>query len=492
MKITSVPSFSKRKGGDLCLVPFIQVKGKPLPAASIGKHTFLPIVTGDFKGKAGEVLLTHDAQFPEKRVLLVGLGPEKEVTIESLRCAYGKSSKKAAACCAQTLNVLVPSLNGLDVQNVLHGLSEGLFLAHYRFNHLRKATLKAKELLPLKQLNLVGVAPQALHPVKEAWTLAQAVYWTRDLVNNNADIVTPHYLANCAKALAKGNSKVSCRVFEEKQLKKEKLNLILKVGQGAVHPPVMIVLEYKGNPRSKEKTVLVGKGITYDTGGLNLKPSGFMEDMRTDMGGAGCCLGTFKAAVALGLKVNLACVVASAENAIDGNSYKPGDVYDSYAGKTVEIGNTDAEGRLVLADALAWSVDHLKPTRMIDVCTLTGAARIALGDHIASLMCDDECLRTQLQQASEATHERVWPLPLVESYRKDLDSTRADIKNIGRGRNAGTIIGGLFLKEFVDSTPWAHLDIASVADRDHELDYTPKEATGFGVRLLTSFLCISS
>lgn len=265
------------------------------------------------------------------------------------------------------------------------------------------------------------------------------------------------------------------------------MGLLLAVNRGSDSDPAFIIIEYKGNPKSKEKTVLVGKGITYDTGGLNIKVSN-METMKGDMGGAAAVMGTIVAAASLDLKVNVTAVIPTTENSISSRSYKPGDIYKSYSGKTVEIGNTDAEGRLILADALAYAVDHLKPTRLIDLATLTGAMIIALGTETIGLFSNNDALADGLIRSGSDTYERVWRLPLHEEYRDQLKSDFADIRNIG-GRAAGSITAAIFLQEFVGKTPWAHLDIAGTAYlEDGAKRYHPKYGTGSGVRLLIDFL----
>jgi leucyl aminopeptidase len=280
---------------------------------------------------------------------------------------------------------------------------------------------------------------------------------------------------------------VKATVFDKKRIQKEKMGLLLAVNQGSSIDPAFIILEYKGNPKSKDHTVVVGKGVTYDTGGLNLKPTGSMETMKCDMSGAACALGTIHAAASLGLKVNLTAVIPSTDNSIDSKSYKPGDVYSSYLGKTVEIGNTDAEGRLILADALAYASKNLKPTRMINFATLTGACVIALGEETSGLMSNNDPLAESISRAGNETFERAWRLPLFEEYKSQLDSDIADISNTG-GREAGTITAALFLQEFVGNTPWAHLDIAGTAYLKKSRRYHPKNGTGVGVRLMIQLL----
>lgn len=309
----------------------------------------------------------------------------------------------------------------------------------------------------------------------------------RDLVNGNADDITPQYLGAVARGLEKTCKHVKTTVLNKKQIEKEKMGLLLAVNRGSFREPAFIIVVYKGNPKSKEKTVLVGKGITFDTGGLDLKPPAGMFTMKSDMAGAAVVLGSIQAASSLGLKVNITGVIASTENSIGSHSYKPGDVYSGFAGKTVEIMDTDAEGRLILADALAYAVDRLKPSRIIDLATLTGAVEVALGDEVSGLMCNNDALADLLVHAGSITGEKVWRLPLYEDYREALKSDIADIKSTG-GRGGGCIKAALFLQEFVNKTPWAHLDIAGTAFVNDARRYHPKYATGIGVRLLISFL----
>lgn len=339
----------------------------------------------------------------------------------------------------------------------------------------------------LEEVTFAEATKDAEKIIKESLTLSEAVYFARDLVNGNADMVTPQHLAAVAHGIAKGSKKVKTTVLTKKEIEKEKMGLLLAVNQGSHRDPAFIIVSYKGNPSSKDHTVLIGKGITYDTGGLNLKPTGSMETMRCDMGGAAAVLGTLKAIADLELKVNVTAVVPSTENSISATSYKPGDVYTSHSGKTVEIGNTDAEGRLVLADALSYTTKKLKPTRIIDFATLTGAMVITLGEVATGMMSNDDKLAESIACAGNATYERAWRLPLFEEYKKQLKSDVADIKNIG-GKEAGSITAALFLQEFVGETPWAHLDIAGTAFLSQERFYNPKLATGVGVRLAVELL----
>jgi len=375
--------------------------------------------------------------------------------------------------------------------DLIRGVVEGVLLTNYRFTELKHDQLKFSKPSLVQKLTLIGASKADLAKVKDCLAVSEAVNIARNLVNGNADDITPQYLADFAKDIAKELPKMTCHVLEKKELVKEKMGLLLAVGRGSSIDPALITLAYKGNAKSKEHIVIVGKGVTYDTGGLHLKPFGAMESMKCDMAGGAVALATAYASAVLGLKINVTAVVPATENSIDANSFKPGDVYSSYSGKTVEIGNTDAEGRLILADAISYSLKHLKPSCLIDIATLTGAIDIALGAEACGLFANNNQLAEALSAAGNDSFERVWQLPLHEEYRDLLKSDVADIRNIG-GRSAGCITSAIFLQEFVGrgpkALPWAHLDIASTAYLSEPRRYHPKSGTGFGVRLLISFL----
>ena len=286
-------------------------------------------------------------------------------------------------------------------------------------------------------------------------------------------------------------NKLKIKILNEKQIQKEKLNLIYNVGKGSSNPPRLIIVEYNGNPKSKEKIALVGKGLTYDSGGLNLKPTGYIETMKLDMGGAATVLGAFKTAVELKIKKNIVLVIGTAENAIDANSYKPGDVIKSYDGKTVEIKNTDAEGRLVLADSLAYLQKNYKPTHIIDLATLTGACLVALGPSLIAILGNDDKMKEEIFNSSQKTNDKGWHLPIYDEHREMNKSQIADIKNLG-GKYAGTITAAAFLESFINKeVKWTHLDIAGAAFSESSKieKYIPSYGgTGIGVRLLIDYL----
>ncbi len=481
----------ERKTADLLVLPYWEGKKQAEKASDFSEFDHLaaaPIGTGDFKGKEGESMLLYvePVKF-EKRVLLIGLGTREKISPEVCRKAYGSVIKLAIGKKFSTLNVVIPAGKEFASGVCFKGLCEGLLLANYAFDRMKKEAASL-----LTKVALLGADQKTLAEGKKLAQIAAAVYFTRDLVNNNADDVTPQVLAQCARDIEKEFPKVKTTVFGKKEIEKFKMGLLLAVSRGAAHDPAFMILEYKGDPASKKKTAIVGKGITYDTGGLNLKPTGSMETMKCDMAGAAVVLGTLRAAASIGLKANLVGVIASTENAIGPNAFKPGDVYRSYLGKSVEISNTDAEGRLILADALAYTEEHLKPTRIIDLATLTGSVVVALGEGLAGLFSNNDALAAALVAAGERTYERVWRMPLCAEYKDELKSKIADLKNAG-SRKGGSISAALFLQEFIKEsaapTPWAHLDIAGTAFLSEiKASYHPTYATGMGVRLLIDLL----
>ncbi len=439
--------------------------------------------TGDFSGKAEEVLCFYPAGKKEKRLIFVGLGEKKQVTPESIRRSYAQVVRLLIKKKIKSVGVWIPEAE-TEKKALLCSVVEGILLSNYSFDqHLSNPSAGL-----LKTIFLYGAASKDLQVCKDLQAVASAVYFARDLVMGNADEKTPTSLANEAKNLQKKFSTIQTEVFDRKKIVKENLKLLEAVSRGATTEPAFVVIQYKGRPNSSDITALVGKGITFDTGGLNLKPTGSMETMRDDMAGAAVVLGTLQAIATLKIKVNLVGIIAAAENAIGPASYKPGDVYGSHAGISVEVTNTDAEGRLVLADGLSYVQNRFSPKRIIDIATLTGGAVIALGEEAAAICSNDESLQEKLIEAGKQTYERLWPLPLFDEYKELLKSKIADIKNSG-SRKASTICGGVFLQRFIKKeVAWAHLDIAGVAFPEFQKPYQPVQATGFGVRLLVSFL----
>lgn len=487
MEFKSVSHLDKRPKADVLVIPFAREKEKLISAAGplLKKELKAPLSLSGFKAREGELLWVYADTIPEGRVALLGLGETSKINTERLRRAYASLGKACQSKALKQVNLCVPDIQGIGSEELFQGIAEGMLLPNYQFSG-KKAPDKEGSLL-IEKVGLIGATVKEAALAKRCAEICKGVYFARDLVNGNADDVTPQHLAQVAKQLAKEWPQIKTTVLEKKQLVKEKFGLLLAVNRGASSDPALMVLEYRGNPESKEHIVLVGKGITYDTGGLNLKPTGSMETMKADMAGAAAVLGALLSTVSLGLRCNVSVVIPSTENSIDAASYKPGDVYTGYSGKSVEIANTDAEGRLVLADALGYAVKKLRPTMLIDLATLTGAMDVALGSEVMGLFSNDDRLSGLLEEASARSFERVWRLPLVEEYREQLKSDIADMRNLG-GKGAGSIKAALFLEAFVADIPWAHLDIAAVAYGLESKRYWPKHGTGIGVRLLVDFL----
>lgn len=491
MESSATTNYEDRKIAEMLVLPFWQEQKEAIEASAFTKMQSsyaIPLSTKDFIAKEGELLILYVDTKQEQRTALLGLGERSKINVETLRRAYATLVKNCIAKKITSVNIVVPKLEHLPADDVLRGILEGMLLANYAFTKLKKENDKEDPIALFREINLVGVdkPTHVLALLQKYLTICKSVYMVRDLVNGNADDVTPQHLEEIARHLATTLPQIKVKTLTKREIELEKLGLLLAVNRGSIHDPAFIVLSYQGAPESQDHTVLVGKGVTYDTGGLNIKPTGGMESMKCDMAGAALVLGVMRAVATLGLPINLSVVIPSTENAIGSQSFKPGDVYISHNGKSVEIGNTDAEGRLILADALSYTVKNLNPTRIIDFATLTGAIDIALGPEATGLFSNNELLADQLYEAGEETFERLWQLPLYAEYRDNLKSDIADIKNIG-GRSGGSIIAAIFLKEFVGNLPWAHLDIASSAFLSESRRYQPKLATGIGVRLMVQF-----
>lgn len=445
------------------------------------------IRTSCFEGKEKETFFYCDPK--ENIILFLGMGKKSELSLETVRRVYSQtlqSISKANPHKKKKIAFLLPDITEIPEVKIAQASLEGLVLTDYRFSkYFIKKPINSSI---IEEIHLITKKALDLDSLKKTVLLSLSIHRTRDLVNTNASEVTPQFLADYAHQLSKQYPALKTTVLEEKELKKLKMGLILAVGQGAQVPPNLIMIQYFPRPDQLDHTVLIGKGVCYDTGGLNLKIGKSMETMKSDMAGAAAVMSTMEAAALLNIPVNITALIPAVENSIDAKSYKPGDVYISYNQTSVEILNTDAEGRLILADALAYAADTLAPTRMIDIATLTGAAVVALGDQCSALMSADSLLQDQLLKASDATGEKLWPMPLIKEYLEDLKSTVADIANCGN-RSAGAIKAALFLQHFVPKKiPWAHIDIAGPAFLNTSHYYHPSQGTGVGVRLLVNFL----
>ena len=440
---------------------------------------------GDFTGKSAEVLSLPVAGIAAKRLVLIGIGAEKDASAESLRSAGGRAAKALSRAKAKLGSIAVPTLRRVKPEEAAQALTEGVVLGAYRFDKYKSGNDKppALEVIALLASDARQVV-ELRRGAKLGQVLAESANLARDLSNEPGATCTPEHLAAEARRLARAHG-LKVTVFAEKELAREKMAGILTVGRGSAHPPRLIVLEH-GAPakgaRKRPTLAFVGKGITFDSGGISIKPAASMDEMKHDMSGGAAVLGTLRAAALLDLPCHVIGIVAAAQNMPDGNAYVPGDIIQSAQGKTIEVLNTDAEGRIVLSDALHHATSY-KPDAIIDLATLTGACVVALGEVACAVLGNDEKLIAKVQAAASATHERAWPLPLWEEHKTAIKGTVGDILNTG-GRNGGVSTAAAFLSHFVGETPWAHLDIAGTAWTTKEMPYYAKGATGFGVRLL--------
>lgn len=484
MQIRTYANAEKREPLDALIIPFWKNNKHVEPAVQLTEHLSKachpPIAAGDFLAKEGELVWIWPNEI-ETRIGLLGLGEKAKSNSETLRRCTSALIKACTARKAAKISIFLPQ------HITIKAFIEGLYFGSYVFDAFKQSSIKDEPTFRVQEVVLIT---SDVHSVQEVADRTQKImdanFFARDLVNGPADQVTPHYLARCAMALAEQFGRIKSEVFAKDWIEKEGMGLLKAVSQGSTCDPYFIKIHYQGNPAANDHTVLIGKGITFDTGGLNLKPQGSIEDQRQDMGGAAVCMAAIRAIAALELTCNVTVLIPACENAIGPNAYKPGDIYKSYSGKTVEISNTDAEGRLILADAISYAVKNLKPSRIIDVATLTGAMVVALGTEIMGFFTNSDSLAEEIWQAGQRTHERTWRFPLYEEYKERLKSDYADMKNTA-GREGAAIVAAIFLHEFVEKTPWMHIDIAGVSVYRENLRYWSKNATGMGVRLLVDY-----
>ncbi len=442
-----------------------------------------PLEDQDFKGKAQEQAWIPVRDLPTRRVLLLGIGAESKLDTEALRRLAASAVRALMRRNLTGGALLVPPTRRIGDTDLGHALTEGAILGAYRFDQYR--TSKGLS-IPPERLTLITADARRAAAVRRGVALgtilAESTNLARDLSNEPGSVHTPAWLADQARKMARKVG-LKVKILEPPELEREKMGGLLAVGRGSDHEPRLIVLEHKPKTKRRVRTVaLVGKGITFDTGGISLKPAATMYEMKHDMSGGAAVFGALRAAAILRLPLHVVGIIPAAENRPGSRAYLPGDVMVSASGQTIEVLNTDAEGRIVLADGLHYAKRY-KPETIIDLATLTGACLIALGTHCSGLMGNDDRLIRRLRAAGDRTWERVWPLPLWDEHREQVRGQVGDLKNTG-GREAGTLTAGAFLSHFVDDTPWAHLDIAGTAFTRKSLPYCPTGATGVGVRLL--------
>ncbi|NUM56513.1 MAG: leucyl aminopeptidase [Candidatus Hydrogenedentes bacterium] len=439
---------------------------------------------GAFTGKVGESIFLPTSGDGVAGILLVGLGDDASPDAEKIRRAAGKGID--ALRTYRVTRAVVDCSTPWPVPAFI----EGIALGQYRFERYKKPDPDAFT-GAIDDVALVSEKAKALTGELDACRYAARVCananWARDLANAASNDMTPAQLALEAHTIAE-KYKLGYECLDAGRMAELGMNALLGVAKGSKEPPKLIVISYHV-AHDAPTVALVGKGITFDTGGVSIKPSDSMHEMKYDMCGAAAVLGAMKTVGQTRPNINVLCVVPSAENCVDGNAQKPGDIVRAYNGTTIEVHNTDAEGRLVLSDALAYTVDHYAPDKIVDVATLTGGVIVALGHHAAGVMATDDALYSGIESAANQTGERVWRFPLWEDYTKMIEGEHADICNIGPSRQASSIVGGVFLKEFVGDTPWAHIDMAGTAWGAKNVSYLDtKYASGYGVRLLSEWL----
>ena len=442
---------------------------------------------GDFKGELFECRLfyTHGA-LPAKRVLLTGLGKKGEFDLEKWRGAASRAGQYIRDAGIKQFAFPIVKFESFSEVELSESFVTGLLLGLYQFYEFK--TLERDKIKEIGEVTLLGEQDEEMRLIGEGLRIGQviseAVYMARDLANGPSNQVTPTLLAEKARQIAKEYG-MEIQVFDVGETEAMGMGAFVAVAKGSQEPGKFIVLEYNKG-KGLETIALVGKGITFDSGGISIKPSENMERMKDDMSGAAAVLGTMQVAYKLQLPFHLVGVMPATENLPSGKAYKPGDILKTLSGQTVEVISTDAEGRLILSDALTYSLRY-KPKAVVDLATLTGACVIALGNDIIGLFGNDESLLKRIEDASGKAGEKVWRLPLPDEYFDHLKSDAADFRNVGT-RAAGAIIGAIFLSRFVEKIPWVHLDIAGPASIDKERPYVPRGGTGVGVRLLVQLL----
>ncbi|MDP1722473.1 MAG: leucyl aminopeptidase [Candidatus Gottesmanbacteria bacterium] len=446
----------------------------------------------DFEATPGNTILIHThGKIGAMRTMLVGLGNVEDLAVADLHAVAATIGRKSVGMAVKSLAVSLSHefISSLGHTHAGQTMVEGLTLGTYTFSKHKSLDAQRKE-KHIEDVFLLTTPPKldaVAVGISKGEAVSQAVVFTRDLVNEPPSTTTPTYLADVAKKLVKENDLMSCDVLTPKEMKTIGMEALLSIARGSDEEPRFIKLTYKGG--GKKTICLVGKGITFDTGGLSLKDAKNMETMKLDMAGAAVLLGIFSVLPLLKPKLTVVGLISATENMPGPKAVKPGDIVRAMNGKTIEILNTDAEGRVVLADALSYAGAKVKADAIIDLATLTGACMVALGEDIAGMFTDDEALGAKLKDAAIKSGEHIWGLPLVKEYKEQLKSEIADVKNISSTRYGGAINGALFLQEFAPKgVPWAHLDIAGPAYAEKDAPLTPKGGTGFGVRMILRYL----
>jgi len=504
MQTTATARSAAELRADLLAVPLglVDPKRRRLPPRlaaldrALGGRLGEVVQAGDFRGKRGEsLLLWTGAGGPAPRVLLVGLGDEAQFDAQGAREAAAAAVAAANGRGAEAVAMLAPATRRLRLPALAQALAEGAVLAGYRFDRYRAAAEDARRRVASFAVAIERAADlrAARAAVAAGSVIAESQNFARDLSNEPPNAMPPRALARAAEQLAKQVG-LRCRVLDVAELRRRKMGALLAVAGGSANPPQVIVLEHGAPPRGAKgarrqaPVCLVGKGVTFDSGGLSLKPTTSMVTMKHDMSGGAAVIGALRACALLRVPVHVVGIVGAVENMPSGTAYRPDDILTSMSGKTIEIGNTDAEGRLVLADVLHFAKTEYRPAALVDVATLTGACSVALGSWAAAVLSNHERLSELVRRAGDLAGERFWPLPLWDVHREHMRGQAADVRQVA-GRDGGTITAAAFLWHFAGGdVPWAHLDIASTATTERGSALQPAGATGFAVRTLVELL----
>lgn len=442
---------------------------------------------GEFKAHLGELTQIYTmGKMRARRVLVVGLGKAEQIRVHTLRRASGVAARFAQSKGATQIALALEMSEGVGSSDEeVQAIAEGARLSTYSFNKYHTMRSNGHSLERIEVLSAQAESKTRQEALERGIVMADAANFTREMVNESPSVLTPTEMANRARAMA-GQFGLECEIIERPQMEELGMGGLLAVSKGSATPPTFTILRYRGAPQSTATLALVGKGVTFDSGGISIKPGAGMEAMKGDMGGAGAVIGAMQIIGALKPAINVTAYVPSTENMPDGASYRPGDVLRILNGKTIEIVNTDAEGRLILADALSYAVrENCSP--IIDIATLTGGCVVALGGLRAGLFCNDDELRDQLMAVGEQTGEKFWPLPLDDDYQEKIESSIADIKQTG-GRGASAVTAAKILEHFVGDARWAHLDIAGTEFMEGKTAFMGPGASGFGARALASLV----
>lgn len=488
MKIrVETPNRSKKKTAMLCGF-VLENSDKILGLEDVNSKiaTSVKQSINDMGGTFGKISIVPTTGMAVQRILLAGIGKKENFTKDTIRFVSGKIAQKARELKLKEFSIIIPPSSLIETISSASQIVEGCKMSLYKFEKYKS---KKENVIPNLTI-LVSKSEKVSKAIKIAEIVSDGAIYTKSIANLPPNECVPTTLANFAKIISNKNN-MKCNIISKKELKKNGFGGITAVGQGSKNEPKLIIVEYNRGPKNEKPIVLVGKAVTFDTGGISLKPGEKMDEMKFDKCGGCTVIGIMKAVSELKLPINLVGIIPSVENMPGGESYRPGDIIKLYNGKTAEILNTDAEGRLILADALAYGEKQYSPKVIIDFATLTGACIIALGTNIAGMVSNNDQIAQKIIESSKRTTEEIWQLPLNEDYMEMVKSDIADIKNTGIGRAAGTITAAAFLKNAIENTPWIHIDIAGVAWTQvatKDKPYNPKGATGFGVRLMLDYL----